>query len=133
MESSPEPDTPPPASEEGNTSDVSMVDDGLTQHDSDVMVEEEREEDMETGAPASSTAPVPPKELLMQEGALRLGTLCGMTTSARHLKKVQTRTYPMTQILMRTSYWGWSLTSLFPGNIWMIPSPSSFPPGEDNL
>ena len=26
----------------------------------------EREEDMETGAPASSTAPVPPKELPMQ-------------------------------------------------------------------
>ena len=67
MESSPEPDTPPPASE-GNASDVSMLNDSLTQHDSDVMVKEEREEDMETGAPASSTAPMPPKELPMQEG-----------------------------------------------------------------
>ena len=58
MESNPEPDVPPPALEEGNASNVSMVNDGLTQHDSDVMVEEEREEDMETGAPASSTAPM---------------------------------------------------------------------------
>ena len=60
---------PPPASEEGNTSDVSMVNDSLTQHDSDVMVEEEREEDMVTGAPASSTAPTPLKELPMQKGS----------------------------------------------------------------
>ena len=58
MESSPRPNAPPPASEEGNTSDVSMVDDCLAQYDSDIMVEEEREEDMETGAPASSTAAV---------------------------------------------------------------------------
>ena len=68
MESSPEPDVLPPALEEGNASDVSMVNDSLTQHDSDIVVEEEREEDMETGAPASSTSPVPPKELPMQEG-----------------------------------------------------------------
>ena len=54
---------------EGNANNVSMVNNSLTQHDSDVMVEEEREEDMETGAPASSTAPMPPKESLMQEGS----------------------------------------------------------------
>ena len=66
MESSPRLNVPPPpASEEGNTSNVSMVNDGLTQHDSDIMVKEEREEDMETGAPASSTAPVPLKGLPM--------------------------------------------------------------------
>ena len=33
------------------------------------MVEEEREEDMETDAPASSTAPAPPMESPMQEGS----------------------------------------------------------------
>ena len=65
MESSPRLNAPHPASEEGNTSDVSMVDDGLTQHDSDIMVKEEREEDMETDAPASSIAPMPLKELPM--------------------------------------------------------------------
>ena len=69
MESSPELDVPPPASEEGNGSDVSMVDDGPAQHDSDVVVKEEREEDMETGVPDSSTAPAPPKESPVQEGS----------------------------------------------------------------
>ena len=68
-ESSPELDTPPPASEEGNASDVSMINDGPTQHDLDIMVKEEREEDMETGTPVSSTTPMPPKELPMQEGS----------------------------------------------------------------
>ena len=67
-ESSPRPNTPPPASEEGNTSDVSMVDDGLTQHDLDVMAKEEREEDMETDAPANSITSTPLKELPMWEG-----------------------------------------------------------------
>ena len=74
MESSPRLNVPPPASEEGNTSDVSMVDDGLTQYDSDIVVEEEREEDMETGAPGSSTASMPLKESPMWK-ALRLGIL----------------------------------------------------------
>ena len=44
-----------------------MVDDNLTQHDLDVVVKEEREEDMETDTPARSTAPTPPKESLRQE------------------------------------------------------------------
>ena len=62
MESSPEPEVSLPALEEGNASDVSMVDDSLLQCDSDIVVKEEREEDMETGAPASSTAPTPLKK-----------------------------------------------------------------------
>ena len=44
-----------------------MVNDSLVQHNSDVVVKEEREEDMETGTPASSMAPTPPEESLMQE------------------------------------------------------------------
>ena len=68
-ESSLEPDVPPPASEGGSTSDVSMVNDGLIQHDSDVVVEDEREEDMETDAPASPSAPMPPEESPMQQGS----------------------------------------------------------------
>ena len=44
-----------------------MVDDSLLQHDLDVVVEEEREENMDTGAPASSTVPMPLKETPMQE------------------------------------------------------------------
>ena len=39
--SNPDSDAPPPGSEGGAVSDVSMADDGFTQHDSDVMVEEE--------------------------------------------------------------------------------------------
>ena len=46
-----------------------MVDDGLIQHDSDIMIEEEREEQMETGALASPTTPMPPKESPMQQGS----------------------------------------------------------------
>ena len=59
----------PPVSEGGSASDVSMINNGLIQHDSDVMVEEEREVDMETGAPASPTAPMPPEESPMQQGS----------------------------------------------------------------
>ena len=44
-----------------------MINDNLAQHDSDVIVEEEREEDMETDVPAGSTAPTPPKESLRHE------------------------------------------------------------------
>ena len=46
-----------------------MVNDSLLQHDSDVVVKEEREEDMDTGAPASSTAPVPLRETPMGESS----------------------------------------------------------------
>ena len=53
---SPESGLPPPVLEEGNASDVSMVDDSLLQHDSDVVVEEEREESMDTDVPASPAA-----------------------------------------------------------------------------
>ena len=53
----------------GSASDVSMINDGLIQHDLDVMVEEEREVNMETGAPASPTTPAPPEESPMQQGS----------------------------------------------------------------
>ena len=46
-----------------------MIDNGLIQHDLDIMVEEEREVHMETGAPTSPTALMPPEESLMQQGS----------------------------------------------------------------
>ena len=67
MEGSPESDTSPPALEEGSASDISMVNDSLLQCDSDVVVKKEREESMDIGAPASSTAPMPLKETPMWE------------------------------------------------------------------
>ena len=67
MESSPEPDMSPPALEEGNASNVSIVNDSLLQCDLDIVVKEEREENMEIGAPASSLAPMPLKESLVWE------------------------------------------------------------------
>ena len=124
MGSSPEPDMLPPALEEGNTSNVSMVHDSLVQHDLDIMVKEEREEAMETGAPPVLLPPHLPKSHGCRK-ALRPGTL--MTNAARCPRKAQIKTHPMTQILMRMSYWGQSLTSLFPGDIQMTPLPSSFP------
>ena len=44
-----------------------MAHDNIAQHDSDIVVEEGREEDMETDAPAKPMAPMPPKELLRWE------------------------------------------------------------------
>ena len=64
---SPELGLPPPVLEEGNASDASMVDGSLLQHDSDMVVKEEREESMDTDVPASPTAPAPLKETPMQE------------------------------------------------------------------
>ena len=69
MEGSPKPDTSPPGIEEGNASDISMVNDSLLQHDLDVVVEEEKEENMGTGAPASSMAPAPLRETPMWESS----------------------------------------------------------------
>ena len=40
---------------------------GPQQHDSDVIVEEEREESMETDAPLDSTVPTPPEEKVTLE------------------------------------------------------------------
>ena len=67
MEGSPSPGLPPPLLEGDNTSDVSMVNDSLLQHDSDVVVEEEREESMETDILLDSAAPTPLKEKSMLE------------------------------------------------------------------
>ena len=57
----------PPPLEGCSVSDVSMADEGLLQHDSDVIIEEEREESMETDAPLDSAAPVPLKEKAIPE------------------------------------------------------------------
>ena len=57
----------PPLLEGDNTSDVSMVNDSLLQHDSDVVIEEEREESMKTDIPLDSAAPMPLKEKAMSE------------------------------------------------------------------
>ena len=67
VKGSPEFGLSPPVLEEGNASDVSMVDDRPLQCDSDVVVKEEREESMDMDVPASPVAPVPLKETPMQE------------------------------------------------------------------
>ena len=67
--SNPNSDVPPLGSEGGTASDVSMVDDGLTQHDLDVEVEEEPEEDMETSATPNPIVPEPPKESPTLQGS----------------------------------------------------------------
>ena len=50
-----------------NVSDVSMAKEGPQQHDSDTIVEEEREESMEMDAPLDSAAPTPLKEKVILE------------------------------------------------------------------
>ena len=64
-DSQPGPSSPP--LEGCNISDVSMAEEGPQQCDSDVIVEEEREESMETDAPLDSAAPTLLKEKAIQE------------------------------------------------------------------
>ena len=54
-----EPGSPPLPLEGGSISDVSMVDEGLLQCDSNMIVEEERKEGMEIDALLESDAPMP--------------------------------------------------------------------------
>ena len=67
MEGSPSLGLLPLPLEGDNISDISMVNDSLLQHDSDVVIEEEREESMETDVPLDSAAPMPLKEKAMSE------------------------------------------------------------------
>ena len=78
-----------------NISDVLMAKEGPQQCDSDVVVEEEVEESMETDKPSNIAAPalLPDKTLL---GRFR-GPKLRRTTTAIHQRKVQIRTCPMTQ------------------------------------
>ena len=57
VKGSPKSGSPPPVLEEGNASDVFMVDNSPRQCDSDMVVEEEREESMDMDVPASPAAP----------------------------------------------------------------------------
>ena len=50
-----------------NISDISMAEEGPQQCDSDMIVEEEREESMETDAPLDSATPTPLKEKAISE------------------------------------------------------------------
>ena len=109
------PDAPPPGSEGGATSDVSMADDGLTQHDLDVVVEEEWEEDMETGMPPSPRVPTPPEESPMLQGS-KAGDTPGIVKALRTALMI---ILPGIWTLMKMSCWGQQCTSLSLGDIWM--------------
>ena len=67
MEGDPNLGSSPLTLEDDSISDVSMVDDSLLQCNSDVIIEEEREEGMETDALPDSAAPMPLKEKAMSE------------------------------------------------------------------
>ena len=64
-DSHPDPSSPP--LEGCNVSDISMAEEGPQQCDSDVIVEEEREESMETNAPLNSATPTPLEEKAISE------------------------------------------------------------------
>ena len=67
MEGDPKPGSSPPPLEGDSISDISMVDEGLLQCHSDVIIEEEREEGMETDTLLDTAAPMPLKEKAMSE------------------------------------------------------------------
>ena len=66
-EGSPSPGLLSPLLEGDNASDVSMIDDSFLQWNSDVVIEEEREESMETDVLLDSAAPMPLNEKAMLE------------------------------------------------------------------
>ena len=120
----PKPGLSPPPLEGDSVSDVSMVDEGLLQCDSDMIIEEEREEGMETDAPLDSTIPVPLKKKAMSED-LEAGDhedCCSQTS-----EESTNQNLPMTLILMRTSFWGCQLMFPFLGDTPMTLLLLSFP------
>ena len=133
MENSPGPNAPPPASEEGNASDVSMVNDGLAQNDSDIMVEEEREENMETGAPASSTAPMPLKESLMQEDSEAGDTAVRDDQFSQMSKESTDQNLPHDSDLNEDELLGTIINISVPRGHSDDSITLAIPPGEDNL
>ena len=102
-----------------NISDVSMAEEGPQQRDSDVVVEEEREESMETDEPLDSAAPA----LLLEKAIPK--DLEAKVEEDHHSQtseeKIQIRTHPMTWILMRMSFWGCWLIFPYPGDTLMTP------------
>ena len=80
---------------------------------------------METDAPLDSATPTLLKEKAIPEDLeAEVEEDC---TAVRHQRKVLIRTYPMTLILMRTSFWGHQPIFLFPGDTPMTLSLLSFP------
>ena len=107
-----------------NVSDVSMAEEGPQQCDSDVIVEEEREESMETDAPLDSATPTLLKEKAIPED------LEAKVEEDHHSQMSEESTDqnpPMTLTLMRMSFWGHQPIFLFPGDTPMTLSLSSFP------
>ena len=127
VKGSPELGLSPPVLEGGNASNVSMVDDNLPSV-TQMWLLRRRGKRAWTWMYLLALQPRTSKggayvRMLQGQGPL-------MTTAVTHQRRALTKTCPMTQTLMRMSYWGPSLTSLFPGDIWMTPSPSFFPQGK---
>ena len=110
---------PSPTRMEGcSVSDVSMADEGPQQGDSDVVVEEEVEENMETDEPPNVDASTP----IMDEASWRAPSLkLRMTTTAMPRRRVRTKTHPTTRTSMRMSFWGWQPMFPYPGDTQMTP------------
>ena len=107
-----------PRMEGCNISDISMAKEGPQQCDSDVVVEEEREESMGTDTPLDSAAPA----LLLEKAVPE--DLKAEVEGDHHSKlqrKVVIRTHPT------TSFWGHQPTFLFLGDTLMTLLLSSFP------
>ena len=124
MEGDPKLGSSPLPLEGDSISDVSMVDEGLLQHDSNVIVEEEREEGMETDAPLDSAAPAPLKEKVMSED-LKAGDHedhCSQTSEESTDQNPPHDSDPDEDELL-----GHQPTFLFPGDTLMTLLLSSFP------
>ena len=98
-----------------------MINDGLIQHDSDVVVEEEREVDMETGAPVSPTTPVPPEESPMQQGS-GAGDVAQDDQLSQMSKESTDQNPPHNSDFDKEELLGPVTDISVPGDIWMIPS-----------
>ena len=112
---------PSPVRMEGcgtSVSDVSMAEEGLQQGDSDVVVEEEVEENMETDEPPNVEAPAPTP---IKPSRRLLSLKLRMIAEAMSRKRVRTRTRPTTRTSTRTSFWGRPPMFPYPEGTRMIP------------
>ena len=100
-------------------SDVSMAEEGPQQGDSDVVVEEEVEENMEMDEPPPTS--MHPLLFRIKPSWRLLSPKLRMIAKAMSQRRVQTKTRPMTQTSMRTRFWGRRPTFPYPEGTRMTP------------
>ena len=113
---------PSPVRMEGcSVSDVSMAEEGPQQGDSDVVMEEEVEENMEMDEPPNVDAPAPIPDKAVPETS---EPEAEDDRQSHVRRRVRIKTRPTTWTSTRTSFWGRRPTFPYPEGTRMTPLPS---------